>query len=395
MAAETAREFDALEAQARELSAVFVATGYEAVSPAVIQPAGVFLDTIGEGLRARTYVFTDPEGEELCLRPDLTVPTCRLHLERHAGGQTPAKYCYNGLAFRFQPMGADTAHPREFHQAGIEAFGAIDRETAEAETLATVAEGLRATGLSDWRLRIGDLGLFRAVLTAADMPLRWRERLSSRFWRPSAFRRELARLASDPGARSGGPVRALMDIDPEAPEEAERIVAAHLEKAGIDMIGARSLAEVTEGLLAAAEDAKSEPLDLVTVRLIESYIAVEAPARSAGARVAALAREQGLDISDAIGAFERRLRLLGESGVDTASARFSAEFGRGLAYYTGFVFEVVTSSLGPESPIAGGGRYDTLMRLVGAPEDVPAVGAAVHTERLLTATSGRREGARS
>src|SRR5919109_1845576 len=119
MVAETARKFEALEAQAQRLMAVFTGAGYERIAPAVIQPADLFLDVVGESLRARTYVFTDLDGQELCLRPDLTVPTCRLHLERHADANVVARYCYNGPAFRFQPTGAGAAHPREFRQAGI------------------------------------------------------------------------------------------------------------------------------------------------------------------------------------------------------------------------------------------------------------------------------------
>ena len=66
----------------------------------------------------------------------------------------------------------------------------------------------------------------------------------------------------------------------------------------------------------------------------------------------------------------------------------SAEFGRNVDYYTGFVFDVVTSNLGEDSPVAGGGRYDNLMRSVGATVNVPAVGAMIHTERLLAAVQG-------
>ena len=120
----TPANVEALEAQAQRLMAAFARAGYERIAPAVIQPAGLFLDVVGEALRARTYVFTDPDGAELCLRPDLTVPTCRLHLERHARGDTPARYCYSGSAFRYQPGSADSAHPREFRQAGIELFAA-------------------------------------------------------------------------------------------------------------------------------------------------------------------------------------------------------------------------------------------------------------------------------
>ena len=73
--AATTVDNDALDAEAGRLMAAFVAAGYERIAPDIIQPAGLFLDVIGESLRGRTYVFTDPDGQELCLRPDLTVPT--------------------------------------------------------------------------------------------------------------------------------------------------------------------------------------------------------------------------------------------------------------------------------------------------------------------------------
>jgi ATP phosphoribosyltransferase regulatory subunit len=389
MAAETARQFEALEAQARQIMSVFLKAGHEAVAPATIQPAGVYLDVIGEELRARTYVFTDPDGHELCLRPDITVPTCRLHLERNSGGRLPAKYCYNGAAFRFQAHSADKAHPREFRQAGIEAFGGADRERAEAETMALVVAALKAAGLRSMKLRIGDLGLFRAILKAADMPPRWRQRLADQVWRHQDFRAELARLATDPASASRGiPGDLAGALDPGKPEEAERSLVAYLEREGIEMVGARSASEIAASLLARVADARSDPLAPATVTAIERYVAVRVPARDAAARVKEIVRDAGIDIGGALETFERRLELIHKAGVDIAEAEFSAEFGRALEYYTGFVFEIVAPGLGRLSPVAGGGRYDRLMKSVGAPDDVPAVGAAIHTERLLAAVTG-------
>jgi ATP phosphoribosyltransferase regulatory subunit len=80
--------------------------------------------------------------------------------------------------------------------------------------------------------------------------------------------------------------------------------------------------------------------------------------------------------------------LIEAAGVATAGATFSAEFGRDLEYYTGFVFEISVPKLGPKSPIAGGGRYDSLLTDVGAATAVPAVGSSIHTERLLAVLSG-------
>lgn len=389
MPAETAKQFEALEASAQTLLGVFTRVGYEAVSPAIIQPADVFLDVIGERLRARTYVFTDPDGDELCMRPDLTVPTCRLHIERHPTAKVAAKYSYNGPAFRFQPEGSGRAHPREFRQTGIEAFGGTDRERAEAEIVATVLGGLEAAGLSTYALRFGDLGLMRAILHAADIPERWRQRLVHLFWHPDAFRAELRRLTVEPGAAAGSIPRELRSaLDPDDPDAAERAVADYLEASGIEAIGVRSVAEIAENLIGRVADARSEPLSAKTAQFIASYVAIVAPARASARRVQELATLMGIDIGAAIEAYEQRLGLIASAGIDLDHAEFSADFGRALEYYTGFVFEVVTPCLGRKSPVAGGGRYDRLLKAVGAPDDVPAVGAAVHTDRLLSALNG-------
>jgi ATP phosphoribosyltransferase regulatory subunit len=390
--AATTADIDALDAEARRLMAAFASAGYERIEPAVIQPADLFLDVIGESLRARTYVFTDPDGAELCLRPDLTVPTCRLHLERHAEAGTRARYCYSGSAFRYQPTGAGRAHPREFHQAGIESFAARDRERDDAAVLSLIVGALREAGLRSIRLRIGDLGLLAALIGALDMPERWRTRLRHQFWRPEAFRAELARLSSgraaQPAVTSGAPADLIDRLDPADPAGAEALVVEHLDKAGVELIGARSAAEIAQRLLAEAADRRERPLPAKTAALIETYVAVKAPARTAVDRLAKLARSNGVDISAGLHAFARRLDLIEQGGVSTVEAQFSAEFGRNLEYYTGFVFEVIAPALGPGSPVAGGGRYDSLLAQVGAPTGVPAVGASIHTERLLASLHG-------
>jgi len=383
--------FEALEAQARTLLAVFIAAGYEAVAPEVIQPAGVFLDVVGEALRGRTYVFTDMDGKELCLRPDLTVPTCRLYLQRHPAADSEAYYSYNGPAFRFQPASADAAHPREFRQAGIEAFGDKDAGEADARTLVLVLRALQQAGLPGWKLRIGDVALFDALLRSAELPERWRRRLRHQFLRPEAFRAELKRLSTNPARSAAAFPRALVEaLDPNEPEKAELLVTEHLEQGGIELIGTRSAAEIAEGLLAIAADAKAPPLKPETAALIDAYVRTKTAAPQAPAVLRKLVGKGSPAFNEALDAYERRAMLLGESGVDMGAADFSAEFGRSVGYYTGFVFEAVVEALGPASPVGGGGRYDGLLKAVGAPRNVPAVGAAIHTERLLAVMRGGR-----
>jgi ATP phosphoribosyltransferase regulatory subunit len=386
MAAESAKEFEALEAQARALLDLFARAGYEPVAPSIIQPAGLLLDRIGESIRSRTYVFTDLAGDELCLRPDLTVPVSRLYLERHPGANTPARYCYNGPAFRFYPDGRSRTHPREFRQAGLESFAVADRESADIEVVMLAADAVRSAGLADFSMRFGCIALFYALLDALALPTRWRLKLSHYFWRPPVFHALLARLATGERPNGDDPAVALaLTLDRDDQEGSEEKVASYLEAQGLPLAGNRSLSEITARLLDLLGDLRAEPLRKEVATIIDYYLAVSAPPKEAIDRVAMIAKGTGIDLDGALNATMWRFDRLQASGIDLSRAIFATEFGRRLEYYSGLVFQIEARGFGEADPIAGGGRYDGLLAHLGAPRDVPAVGSAIHTERLLAA----------
>ena len=70
---------------------------------------------MGPEMQRRLFTFTDPGGEQLCLRPDLTIPTALAHIASGKSGE--ARYCYQGTAFRYQPRGS--GQPEEFTQLGL------------------------------------------------------------------------------------------------------------------------------------------------------------------------------------------------------------------------------------------------------------------------------------
>jgi ATP phosphoribosyltransferase regulatory subunit len=389
MAPESAARFEALEDQAERIMRVFARGGYEHVAPSIIQPADIFLDRVGEQVRSRTYIFTDPDGQELCLRPDLTIPACRIYLERNPKANRVARYSYNGPAFRYQQGKQDPLRPREFRQAGIECFGVADREQAEAEVLGLVVEALREVGLRGFVLRLGDLGLFRALLDALPIPARWRERLRHSFWRPESFHATLRQLAQ-PASPIGDPAVAALarELDPEDEDGAEQRVGAFLEANKLTFIGARSLAEITARLLAAAADMREQPLPSDVVGTVEAYLAITGSAENAARDIARLAGQTGIDLGEALDRYAHRLALLRETGVGLQHAQFAADFGRQLEYYSGFVFQIELPGQGIGGQIAGGGRYDGLLASIGGPAEHPAVGSSIHTERLLGARGG-------
>ena len=65
----------------------FAQAGYVQAEPAILQPAEPFLDLSGEDIRKSLYLTTDAGGEELCLRPDLTIPVARDYLASPRAGQ--------------------------------------------------------------------------------------------------------------------------------------------------------------------------------------------------------------------------------------------------------------------------------------------------------------------
>ncbi|MET0667606.1 MAG: ATP phosphoribosyltransferase regulatory subunit [Methyloceanibacter sp.] len=384
MAAESAKEFEALEAQATALLDLFKRAGYEQVAPSILQPADVFLDRIGEQVRSLTYMFTDLAGDELCLRPDLTVPVSRLYLERHPRADAAARYCYNGPAFRFQPHRPRSQ--REFRQAGIECFGVADRDQADAEIVLLAVEAVRRAGLKCFSLRFGDIALFYALVDALGLPERWRLKLRHYFWRPPAFHALLGQLARGERANGNGAASALAaTLAGKTQSEAEELVAAHLDAQVLPLAGNRSLGEIAARLLDHAADLRAEPLPKEVATVIDYYLAVSGPPKEAFERVAMIAKGVGVDLGLALDAIVRRFERLAESGVDLGSAVFATEFGRDLEYYSGLVFQIEAGGSQNGEQIAGGGRYDGLLEALGAPRRVPAVGAAVHTERLLAA----------
>ena len=93
--------------RADALVASYERAGYARVEPAILQPAEPFLDLSGEDIRRRMFLVNDPVGgEELCLRPDLTIPVARDYLAAPAAGR-PAKFCYLGAVFRHREDGPE------------------------------------------------------------------------------------------------------------------------------------------------------------------------------------------------------------------------------------------------------------------------------------------------
>ncbi len=384
MPGKSSAERRALEAQNARVMAVFEKAGFDHIAPDILQPADIFLERSGEDIRANSYVFTDPDGAEMCLRPDLTVPACRYHLTHAAKPDSETRYCYCGPAFRFT---RDKRVPSEFGQAGIEWLAAADAQGSEAQVLALTIAAVKAGGLSRYRVKLGDLRLFQALLDGLEMPKRWRRRLIHHFWRPQAFRETLNRFAAleDQTRTSISPfVDAVMGKELG---EAQSWVEAELERKAIPLAGGRSTAEIAARLAEKAADRSAHPLSPQAVKAIETYLAIEGDAASVLNELDAVAGGEAYRM--ALAQFRRRIEAMRSLGLKPEDFAFAATFGRNLEYYTGFVFQIEADTQQGPLQVAGGGRYDDLLSDIGSPVPVSAVGCAIGTEQLLQATGAK------
>jgi ATP phosphoribosyltransferase regulatory subunit len=367
--------------RAEKLVASYERSGYRRVAPPLLQPAEPFLDLSGENIRRRMFLTTDAEGRELCLRPDLTIPVSRDYLASADVGNARG-FCYLGPVFRDR----GTASP-EFLQAGIESFGRTDTAAADAEMLALGLEATSHYGLLAPEIRTGDVALFSAFIAALDLAPAWKRRLIKDFNRKSNLAHDLERLslvANNKRPEYEGVLAALAGSDSKA---AHSLVRDLISIAGITTVGGRTVDEIAERFLEQASLGAATALPRETRALIERFLAIAGNPDHAAAELRALAADARLALGAPLDLFETRTGFLAARGVDVGRIKFSTNFGRGIDYYTGFVFELHDPAASNSGQLVAGGRYDGLLGRLGAKSPIPAVGFAVWIDRVARRTA--------
>jgi ATP phosphoribosyltransferase regulatory subunit len=356
------------------IRAPFEAFGGAWTDAPMLQPLSLLLDLAGEAVRSRLYIVSGGVEDE-ALRPDFTIPVTRAHI---ASGAAEGRYLYEGKAFR-APAAAHE-NETEFPQIGVEVFGAAHDPAAEDAAVAALAwTAAKAGGRDDLTLELGDVGLFRAFLAALKLPESTAARLIRAFATPRILRAELARAqtpAEDSPGQGGRLARLLADL-PE--HEAAEVLEELWRLAGIQPVGGRTPAEIAHRLALRADAAKAPPLTAAEAALIERFLALSDHPRAVIDRAEGLAAEGGGDLTAVSAAWVRRLEALVKAGAPEHAMRLTTAFVRPFGYYDGVLFEVRSAALGPDAPVAAGGRYDGLPARLGG--SAGAVGCMVRPDR--------------
>ena len=331
----------------RRILDTFRAAGAVEVAPDILLPADTLLDLYGEDIRARAYLTTDPIRGEVVLRPDFTVPVVQMHM---AQGAEPARYCYLGEVFRKQDHG-DTrpANPREneFLQAGFELFSR-DPE-ADAEVFALFHGILAPCRLS---ATMGDMDLLLDAVAGLPLSASRRAMLAHHIWRPKRFERLLDRFSAVEQPR-------------------------HFAVNSAPWTGLRSQEEMEARIARLEAAAEGPPLDAAWRTRLHRLFSVAGPAPTALDELRILA-DHIPAIAEAVERLSARLDAIATRGIDPGSIRFDASHGRRtMEYYDGMTFSFTAEGRPDWPPVATGGRYDALTKVLGLGEAIPAVGGII------------------
>ena len=164
-------EMRELRAMTERIRAVFEQAGYGEVYTPALEYERTFDSSAGS---SPAYRLFDEHGQVLVLRSDMTVPIARVVGTRYAHAPTPLRFSYFAHAYRgVRPQRGQT---RELLQAGVELVGSPGPE-GTAEALTVLCDALDAAGLENFRVGLGDVTLYPALLRSLGVDVDRSERI--------------------------------------------------------------------------------------------------------------------------------------------------------------------------------------------------------------------------
>jgi histidyl-tRNA synthetase len=287
------------------------AFGFSEYDAPVLEPLDLYKTKSGEEIEQQLFSFVDKGGREVALRPEMTPTVCRMVGAQAGSLKRPIKWFSIAEFYRYER--AQKGRERAFFQLNADIFGE-EGVAAEIELISLLVQCLAGFGLTeqDFYVRLSDRDLWFYYLEA-------------------------------------------LGLD----ETRIRAVLVAIDK--YEKLGDGAFKTYADQFGSLDPVVKEKVLAFLAIKSLEQLEQILIPV--GGEKLAARVAD-----------WRRLLDGLSAMGL----ARFVAvDLGvvRGLAYYTGFVFEAFDRK-GELRAIAGGGRYNNLVAKLGGP-DLPAVGFAI------------------
>ena len=193
------------------------------------------------------------------------------------------------------------------------------------------------------------------------MPERWKLRLIRHFWRPTYFEELLDRLDKN------------SDIDSDTFDTDKKRFYEMKKMEQNKIIAGRSISEILKRFDKKIKDPRSFSEGKQIAKIIRSFLKINCKLTLLDEKLLNFVKKNNLK-KNIFKEFKsiKNLKKLNQE------VYFITNFGRNIEYYTGLVFEVFAG----KKEIARGGRYDDLLKSLGAKKNIPAVGAAINLNNI-------------
>ena len=169
-----------MDKDANSIREFFINKGYTFFNPAMTIPADIVMNFMGEDVRNRLLFTSSPNGNELCLRPDFTLPLAISYINNEVRAN---KFVYDGYAFRFPSINEKTRYCPEFRQIGIENFGDKNKIDVEGDVISQAFEILSLFYDDHLEIKISDISMFYQLLKHLQIDSHLFNRVRRLYWR--------------------------------------------------------------------------------------------------------------------------------------------------------------------------------------------------------------------
>ena len=337
-----------------QIISTFKKNGFVLSEPDVLLDSEYIIQRSGENFRRSMLTFENEDGKLMCLRPDLTVASCIKYLEK----KSKSKIYYSGQAYRrTEKKGSDLVND----QLGIEILGSNNQLQDDYKIIKTILNSAKKIKSKKINIKVGDISLFKRLINSLEMPERWKLRLIRHFWRPKYFEELLKRLEKN------------SDVDPVT-FDADKKRFYEMKKMKQDhVVAGRAISEILKRFDKKIKNPRSFSEGQKIVKIIRSFLKINCNLSKLDEELLDFAIKNNLkkNIFKEFKSIENLKKLKKE-------VNFITNFGRDIEYYTGIVFEIFSG----KKEIARGGRYDDLLKSLGAKKNIPAVGAAINLNNI-------------
>ena len=321
--------------------------------PSVIETNHI-VQRSGESFRKFIFSFKDQKGNELCLRPDLTIASCLRYLENRIKGKE--KIFYSGQAYRKSQNRKDSIIR---NQVGFEIIGSKDEKNDDKEIIKTALQSLKNFNYKSGTITIGNVEIFNLLISKMDIPKRWKLRLLRHFWRESYFNDLLKRLETN------------SDVDPTIVEVDKKRYLKMTKEDQTKIIANRSIKEILARFNKKIKDPRRASKGKNLSKIIKEFLKIKCPMNKAAYELNKFFKKYKINL-----VVDQKYFPIDKNKISKLNVVFSTAFGRQLEYYTGLVFKIEIKSKSKTINCCNGGRFDKLIYDLGSKKQTPAVGAA-------------------